>query len=326
MRKRRKKVRKSYSVIIVLLFLILGRISFSGTEADTMPDEAAEADTAIATEDKASGKFESLTDNEDTSEMQVHFIDVGQGDATLILCDGEAMLIDAGDNSKGTVVQNYLNKQGIKELKYLILTHTDADHIGGADVIVTKFDIDTVFMGDFPKDNKTYGELLGALDYRQLTWSTLNVGNAYRLGSAEFTIIAPNRTYSDPNNSSIGLLLENGNDSFLFTGDAEEEAEYDILANGLEIECDVFKAGHHGSRTANTEAFLEAASPEYVVISCEEGNSYGHPHAGPLNSFRSMGMKVYRTDEQGSIVAVSNGEKITWNCAPSESWQVGESK
>lgn len=259
------------------------------------------------------------------AEMQVHFIDVGQGDSTLIVCDGEAMLIDAGDDSKGTTVQNYLKKQGVSSLKYLVLTHTDADHIGGADVIVTKFDINTVFMGDFPKDNKVYSSLIKALDDKLLKWSMPGVGNVYELGSATFTIVAPNKEYSDPNNTSIGILVQNGTNRFLFTGDAEEESENDILKNGIDISCDVLHAGHHGSKTSNTKEFLNAAIPEYVVISCAEGNSYGHPSAEPLNNFRSMGIKVFRTDEQGSIIAISTGEEITWNCSPSDTWKAGES-
>ena len=257
--------------------------------------------------------------------MEVHFIDVGQGDATLITCGDEAMLIDAGDNSKGTTVQLYLKKQGITELKYLVLTHPDADHIGGADVVVSKFDIDIVFMSEFTKDNKTYNELINELDYKGLSWSTPNVGNVYTLGSAEFTIVAPNTTYSDPNNSSIGLIIRNGERAFLFTGDAEEEAEYDILANGLDIDCDVYKAGHHGSKTASTKELIELASPESVVLSCGEDNSYGHPHAEPMNLFRSKGMQLFRTDEQGSIIATTDGKEITWNCAPTDSWKAGES-
>ena len=260
------------------------------------------------------------------AEMQVHFMDVGQGDATLILFGGEAMLIDAGDDSKGTAVQNYLQKQGVTRLKYLVLTHTDADHIGGSDVIISKFPVDNVFIGDFPKENKVYGELMDTLEAQGFPWSTPQVGNTYTLGSARFTILAPNKEYDDPNNCSIALIVENGEDSFLFTGDAEEEAEADILANGLSVDCDVFKAGHHGSKTSNSTVFLETASPKMAVISCGEDNSYGHPHAGPLNTFRSMGVKLYRTDEQGSIVATSTGQGITWNTAPSETWQAGETK
>lgn len=305
------------------VLLILCSLCLAGTEK-TGWEMFIDDQTVIEQPEHGQNQVEVIAENPEISEMQVHFIDVGQGDATLITCDDEAMLIDAGDNSKGTTVQLYLKKQGIKKLKYLILTHPDADHIGGADVVVNKFDIDTVFMSDYIKDNKTYNELISALDYKHLEWSTPGIGNSYTLGSAEFTIIAPNTIYSDPNNSSIGLVLRNGEDTFLFTGDAEEEAEYDILANGLDIDCDVYKAGHHGSKTSNTKELLEAASPSYIVISCAEDNSYGHPHAEPMNHFRSMNMKLFRTDEQGSVIATSNGTGITWNCAPSDSWKAGE--
>ena len=257
-------------------------------------------------------------------EMEVHFIDVGQGDATLVKTDGHYMLIDAGDNTKGTVIWAYLKKQGVDKLDYLILTHTDSDHIGGADVIINKFDIDNVFIGDYKKDNKTYEELMMALRYKNMTYSTPAVGNSYTMGNASFTIIAPNKTYDDPNNNSIALVLKNGENTFLFTGDCEEPAERDILVNGIDIECDVYKAGHHGSSTSSNRDFLDVISPEYSVISCAANNEYGHPHSDVLNNLREMNTKVYRTDEQGSIVAYSDGINITWNCPPSETWKAGE--
>lgn len=256
--------------------------------------------------------------------MEVHFIDVGQGDCTLVKCGDKAMLIDAGDDSQGTAIQNYLQKQGVKKLDYLILTHPDADHIGGAPVIITKFEIGKVFISNFEKDNNTYRKLIQALDEKRLSYSTPKVGDSYTLESAQFTILAPNGTYQSPNNASIALLLKNGSNSFLFSGDAEEEAEADILKNGISLSADVYQVGHHGSKTSSSQAFIEAIKPTWAVISCAEGNSYGHPHAQTLNTLRSMGIKVFRTDEQGSIVATSDGKEITWNCAPSESWKAGE--
>lgn len=269
-------------------------------------------------------EFKEITKPE-ASNLEVHFIDVGQGDATLIKADGQAMLIDAGENDKGTAVQLYLQKQGVDKLDYLVLTHPDADHIGGADVIITKFDIGTVFMTDFEKDgNKTYEDVINALDYKGLKYVTPEVGSEYTLGNAVFTIVAPNRTYNDSNNSSIALVLTNGGHTFLFTGDCEEEAEKDILANGLDIDCDIYKVGHHGSSTSSSEEFLKAVTPDYAIISCAEENSYGHPHAETLNKLRSMGVQIFRTDEQGSIVVTSDGTQLTWNCAPSDTWQAGE--
>lgn len=261
---------------------------------------------------------------EDPKPMEVHFLDVGQGDATLITCDGHAMLIDAGDDTKGTAIQNYLKKQKIKSLDYLILTHPDTDHIGGAPVIITKFEIAKVFVSNFEKDNTSYRKLIQALDDNNLKSSTPAVKSKYSLGTAEFTILAPNTTYNTPNDSSIALLLKNGKNSFLFTGDAEATAEMDILATGIDISADVYKVGHHGSRSSTSQRFFKAVNPDYAVISCGEGNSYGHPHAETLNTLRTNGVAVYRTDEDGTIIATSDGKTISFNVPASETWKAGE--
>lgn len=256
--------------------------------------------------------------------MEVHYINVDQGDATLIKCGNTSILIDAGDNNKGTALWQYLIKQNIKNLSALILTHPDSDHIGGADVIITKFNVEKVFMSPFTKDNRTYEDVINALKYKNIKWETPKTGSSYILGNISIDILGPVKTYSDPNNSSIALLITHGNNKFLFTGDALEEAESDIIKSKADISCTVYKAGHHGSRTSSSNKFLKAASPEYAVISCEEGNSYGHPHSEVLNRFRSMGVKVFRTDEQGTIVVESDGESLKFNVPPSESWKAGE--
>jgi len=264
------------------------------------------------------------TPKESIQELTIHFIDVGQGDSTLIVCGEDAMLIDAGDNDQGTKIQNYLRKQNIEALKYVICTHPDADHIGGMDVILYKFSCETVFMAEEEKDTKTYREVADTLKEKNYKKTLPVVGAAYSLGDAEFTIVGPAQTAEDSNNNSIAILLTHGENKFLFTGDAEEEEELALLHGGVLIEADVYKAGHHGSRTSSCKEFLEAVSPAYAVISCGEGNSYGHPHAEPLNNFREMGIQVFRTDEQGSIVVSSDGKELKWNCSPSESWQAGE--
>lgn len=256
--------------------------------------------------------------------LEVHYIDVGQGSATLLKSGRHAMLIDTGDSDQGTKIQLYLTKQGVENLDYLVLTHPDADHIGGAPVVITKFGIGQLFLSNYEKDNKTTQKVRDAMQYKGLTASDYQVGDTFALGNASFTILGPAKEYADSNNASIVIMVQNGNNRFLFTGDCEAEAEADLIASGADLSADVYLAGHHGSDTASSQAFMDAVSPTYAVISCGEGNSYGHPHAEVLNRFRSMGIQVFRTDEQGSVVAESDGTGITWNCAPSESWQTGE--
>ena len=257
-------------------------------------------------------------------QMEVHFIDVGQGDATLVTCGGHAMLIDTGDDAKGTAIQNYLQKQKITRLDYLILTHPDADHIGGAPVIITKFDIGKVFVSNFEKDNKTYQKLIQSLDDKQIKALTPRVNSQYTLGTANITILAPGKSYDNPNDASIALLLKNGTRSFMFTGDAGEDAEKDILKTGIDISADVYKVGHHGSKYSTSKDFFNAVDPFYAVISCGENNSYGHPHAETLNTLRTSGVMVYRTDESGTIIASTDGKSISFNVPASESWKAGE--
>ena len=149
------------------------------------------------------------------------------------------------------------------------------------------------------------------------------VGNTYSLGDASFEILGPVQEYDNANDSSICIKLIHGSNTFLFMGDATEVAEADILASGIDLHADVYKVSHHGSYTSSSEALLQAVKPTYAVISCGENNSYGHPHAGPLNRMRQMGIQLYRTDEQGTVIVTSDGNSLTWNCSPSDTWQAG---
>lgn len=256
--------------------------------------------------------------------LQVHFVDVGQGDCTLVICGDEAMLIDAGDNDRGTAVQLYLQRQGVEKLTYLIGTHPDSDHIGGLDVILTKFDCGTVIMPEVVSDTASYRDVADAMEYRGYQNTPPHPGDVYSLGGAEFTIIAPNGEYEDDNNSSIGIKLTYGNTAFLFTGDAETEAEADMIQSGMDLKADVLHAGHHGSSTSCSPDFIASVSPAYAVFSCGRDNPYGHPHERVLDILKERGVQVFRTDEQGSIIAFSDGSTLTWNRAPSLTWAPGD--
>ena len=242
--------------------------------------------------------------------LEVHYIDVGQGSATLLKSGSHAMLIDTGDSDQGTKIQLYLTKQGVENLDYLVLTHPDADHIGGAPVIITKFGIGQLFLSNYEKDNKTTQKVRDAMQYKGLTASDCQVGDTYTLGNASFTILAPVKEYADSNNASIVIMVQNGNNRFLFTGDCEAEAEADLIASGADLSADVYLAGHHGSDTASSQAFMDAVSPSYVVISCGEGNSYGHPHAETIERMEKIGCEMYMTQESGMIKISTDGKNV----------------
>lgn len=318
---------KKYLSILLILCMCL--TACTTTNQATSTSEKSQSDTTSG-EAVQSGQEEKAAKAPDTSKpegtLEVHYIDVGQGDATLIKCGFHAMLIDGGNNNKGTTVQLYLKKQGVESLDYVIGTHPDADHIGGLDVIVYKYNCEKVIMPDYEKDTRTYQELVDVIHDKNMKITYPVVGEQYALGEAKFTIIAPNsNSYGgNANDYSVAILLEYGKNRFLFTGDAEEASEMEMLSNGIELSADVYKVAHHGSRSASTQEFLNAVHPKYAVISCGEGNSYGHPHAEVLNRLRSMGVEVFRTDEQGSIIASSDGENINWNCSATDSWQSGE--
>lgn len=328
--KRRKKQKRKNLLLLCLFIMgltagvLFGEKEKTGREQETETEyenRNPEAEVEAEADLEAGAGTELLAEAE---LLEVHFIDVGQGDSVLIKCGENAMLIDAGDNSKGTAVQLYLTKQGVSKLDYIIGTHPDADHIGGLDVIITKFDCDKVIMPEVERDTAAYRDVVMAMEYKGYKNTPPVSGETYQLGEAAFTIIAPNRDYGeDYNNASVGILLCHGKNRFIFTGDAESEAEEDMLSNGIDLKADVLKAGHHGSSSSGSDAFLDAVNPRYVVISCGQGNSYGHPHAELLNSLRKRGIQVFRTDEQGSIEVTSDGKNLSFNCAPSETWRSG---
>lgn len=308
------KKTKLRSIVSIFTLWLLLLTNLSGCSAPESSKDAA-VFRASAPQSEENGTAEELT---------VHFLDIGQGDCIVITQGEHAMMIDAGENDKGTAVQSYLQYLGIDSLDYVILTHPDSDHIGGADVIIYKFSCGAILMPEKETDTRTYDDVLQAMKSKDYTAVHPQPGDTYAFGDASFTILSPERTYSDNNNNSLVVRLTHGENTFLFTGDAELEAEADMLSGGRDLSADVLKVGHHGSSSSTSDDFLAAVSPSCAVISCGEDNKYGHPHAETMNKLRQSGVTVYRTDEQGTITAASDGSSLTWNTSPSDSWLSGE--
>lgn len=243
-------------------------------------------------------------------ELKVTYLDVGQGDATLISKDGFHMLIDAGKNEMGEKVVEYLKREKIKKLDVLVGTHPDSDHIGGIDDVLENFQVDTIYFPDSRKMTKTYRQVEDVLKETNKKRTMPKIGKNYSYGNVVIRFLGPLKEYKDANNDSLVVQLAYGKNRFLFMGDAEEEAEKDLVKQGYDLECDVLKIGHHGSYTATSQMFLQEADPTYGVISCGANNSYGHPHAEVVSRLEDQDVQLYYTDSMGTITAVSDGEHV----------------
>lgn len=244
-------------------------------------------------------------------EVQLHFIDVGQGDAALILTDSAAVLVDAGTTDSGGKVAAYV-KNYTDSLDYMILSHPHEDHIGGAEDVIENVDVKNVIMPNKVEDSICFDRTLDAIEKENATVHPADAGGTYDIDGIRMEILSPyaNKDYEETNNVSIVVKITYGCTSFLFTGDAEKPIEEELLKSGADLDCDVLKVGHHGSSTSSSRDFVEAVSPDIAVISCGKDNSYGHPHYEVTNLMKSLDITVLRTDKQGSIVLSSDGYEV----------------
>lgn len=246
-------------------------------------------------------------------ELRVSFIDVGQGDSEFIeLPNGETMLIDAGTNETGKNVVDYIKSLGYTSINYVVGTHPHEDHIGGLDDVIKTFDIGSIYMPKVTADTKTFEDVLDAAESKNLMINTAKSGVSI-MDTEDLSVkfLAPTLdSYENTNDYSAVVKVVYGDTSYLFTGDAEDFSESLITDD---VNADVLKVGHHGSSTSTSTEFLKKVSPSSAVISCGKDNSYGHPHSETLQKLADMGTAVYRTDELGTIVSVSDGKTINFD-------------
>lgn len=249
-------------------------------------------------------------DNKPERNLSVHYIDVGQADSILIMLpNGQNMLIDAGNNADVDLVINYLKEQGIAFLDYVIGTHPHEDHIGGLDMVIDYFDAGYIYMPEIQHSTKTFEDVLIAVQKKNLQIRSAKAGiNIISSNGLCVDIIAPaGDFYKDLNDYSAVIKITYLNNTFLFMADAGKLSENQITAD---VKADVLKVGHHGSDTSTSITFLGRVSPDYAVISVGKGNPYGHPSQSVLDLLNSHGVCIYRTDEDGTIIAASDGYNI----------------
>lgn len=253
--------------------------------------------------------------------LVVTFLDVGQGDCAVIQApDGRTLLIDAGprlqrDDAGRRVVWPFLRSEGIQRIAALILTHPDDDHFGGAITLVNRLQISKLFTNGISSDSPLYQYVLQRAKRRGSRVISLHRGDVIRCGRLKLNVLNPPRhrflgNDNTGNDNSLVLRLVYGNVRFLFTADAGRLAEYSMLSSGLDLRCDILKVAHHGSNGSTGERLLQVALPKVAVISVGRHNRFGHPHLGTLYRLRGIGARILRTDRDGAIRCVTDGQRI----------------
>lgn len=287
-----KKINKLFNkIIIILIILIIGIYGKNYIE------------------ESYSYKEETKTNNiKDNSLLSIHYLNVGQADSILINNNDNTTLIDAGNNSDGENIVEYIKNQNINDIDILVGTHPHEDHIGGLDDIINNFDIGKIYMPDATTNTKTFENVLDAIDNKEYSITIPEIDEEFNLGNMNFKVVYTGSDESDLNNTSIVLKMTFGNTSYLFTGDATDITEKKILNKDIKV--DVLKVGHHGSSYSTTTDFLSKVNPKYAIISVGKDNKYNHPATSTIENLNNKNITTYRTDVDGTIKLTSDGKNI----------------
>lgn len=245
------------------------------------------------------------------TDLVVHFIDVGQGDSILVQINNKNLLIDGGPKASAPKVINYLNKQNVKKLDYIVATHPHEDHIGSLSDIIKKFEIGILYSPKITTNTDTFENMIKSLRNKKQKITIAKQGEFLDLGNAEAKILSPNLDkYDDLNNYSVIIKLSYNKLNFLFMGDAEKLIETNLIKSNINLQSDIIKIAHHGSNSSSSAEFLNIVSPTYAVISCGKNNEYGHPHKDIINELNRRHINIYRTDRNGDIVFIFDGNNL----------------
>ncbi|MDN5708489.1 MAG: MBL fold metallo-hydrolase [Planococcus sp. (in: firmicutes)] len=247
---------------------------------------------------------------EQSGGLVVHYIDVGQGSAAYLEWDGYSMLIDAGDWNASDVLM-YLNKLEVEKIDIAVGTHPDADHIGQLARVIETYEVGEVWMSGNPSSSNTFIRTLEAVDEAGIPYEEPRRGDEYEIGSLKIEVLHPEELSGDTNGDSLSFRISYEEIAFIFTGDADMQAEQEMVASNLPLEADILLMGHHGSNTSTSLEFLQVVEPEVAIYSAGLDNPYGHPYAEVLASVENEGAEVYGTDVNGTIIVETDGQEYS---------------
>lgn len=297
---------KTAAVLLAAMMLFAFAAGCAVTVNETpQPTEAVEEPTAAPTEEPTP---------EPKKGFELHFIDIGTGDGMLLICDGEAMIIDSGNVGRGETMVNYVKSKGVESLKYLMVTHGHADHVGGMPEIIDAFPFETMFINvEQLCTEEPYKNLLAIIEEKGITPVNPELNAVYTLGGGSFKIITPlEPDKSNLNNNSIGIKFTYGEKTFLLLGDISSTVENKLLKEeGVDLKADVFKANHHASSAGNSKKFLAAVAPSYICVQVGTENKLGYPDKATIGRLEKTGAALYRNDVNGTVVFYCDGTNIT---------------